>query len=400
VTGSAARCPARPGAGAALGIAARGPEVSETGGYVVVRSRRLARQVLTDPVTFAPDNALDAVTPLGPAAMRVLVGHGFRLPPTLANNGGESHAGLRAVVAGVLAPERVEAQRAWLTGEVRRRVIALAAALRGGEAVDLHAAVSHDLPLLVLARLAGLPAADAAGVKAFSRAALELFWAPLPPRRQQELAEIVGRHHAHLRHVARGAPGLAAALRAHAGRHGLGEDEVVGSLFFLLVAGQETTSQLLTLLLHRLVREPSLAQAVATEPARAADVVEEGLRLDSPVVTWRRVARRDVQLGGVHVRRGYAVLLHLAACGRDPSVAAEPDRFVPGQRGSRRHVAFGVGAHRCLGADLARLEAQVVVTELAPLLPRCMVVQAPAFPASLSFRAPDALVVRAGPSPP
>ena len=86
-------------------------------------------------------------------------------------------------------------------------------------------------------------------------------------------------------------------------------------------------------------------------------------------------------------------MLWLARAGRDADVVALPAEFRPGQRGSRRHLAFGAGAHRCVGATLARMEAAVVVAEAAPLLRDSAVLRAPWCPDNLSFRMPDALVV-------
>jgi len=362
--------------------------------HVVVSRHDLVRRVLADPVTFRPDNALDAVTPIPVAALRILARHGFRLPPTLANNGLPSHPGIRAIVAEALHPQRVAGQRDWLTGVVRRRVAGLAGRLRAGEPVDLYASLAADLPLLVLSRLVELPPAAGAVVKEFSRAALELFWAPLAGDRQAALAEVVGRYHAVLHDWAGRAGGMVGRLREHARAQRLPADTAVGALFFLLVAGQETTSQFLTLLLHRLAREPALLAGLAAGTVAVDDVVEEGLRLEPPIVTWRRVAAGDTAIGEVKVPAGTSVVMWLARAGRDPAVVEEPDRFRPGQPGSRRHLAFGAGAHRCVGAHLARMEAAVVVAETAPLLRGVEVVRAPRYPENLSFRMPDALVVR------
>ncbi|WP_435818237.1 cytochrome P450 [Micromonospora matsumotoense] len=360
------------------------------GTHLVVTRHALVRQVLADPVTWRPDNALDAVTPIPVAALRVLTGHRFRLPPTLANNAGPSHPEIRAIVAEALHPDRVAAQRPWLTALVRTRVAGIAAELGAGRPVDLHARLAADLPLLALARLVELPDAPVGAVKDFARAALELFWAPLDAERQQALAAEVGRFHAVLREFAGAGGGLAARLRDA----GHSPDVVVGALFFLLVAGQETTSQFLTLLLHRLTGEPGVRAGVRAGTVAVADVVEEGLRLEPPIVTWRRVAATDTTLGGTPVPAGSSMLLWLARAGRDPEVVAEPAGFRPGQRGSRRHLAFGAGAHRCVGAHLARLEAAVVVAEAAPLLDAVTVVRPPWCPDNLTFRMPDAFVVR------
>ncbi|GIJ28732.1 hypothetical protein Vqi01_38940 [Micromonospora qiuiae] len=381
-------------AGAGSGIA-RWPEVVRVADHVgvehlLVTRHALVRRVLTDPATYRPDNALDAVTPMPVAALRILAAHRFRLPPTLANNGGASHPGIRALVADALHPTRVAAQRDWLAALVRRRVAALDATLATGAPVDLHAALAADLPLRVLARLVELPDAPVSAVKDFARATLELFWAPLDAGRQQALAAEVGRFHRLLREFATTGGGLAAALRAA----GHPPDVVVGALFFLLVAGQETTSQFLTLLMHRLTGEQAVLAGLRDGSVAVADVVEEGLRLEPPIVTWRRMAAVDTTLGGTAVAAGTSIVLWLAGAGRDPATVDSPDEFRPGQRGSRRHLAFGAGAHRCVGDQLARMEAATVVAETAPLLAGVRVLRPPRYPDNLTFRMPDAFLVR------
>jgi cytochrome P450 len=366
--------------------------------HVLVAGHAEVKAVLADPGTYRPDNALDAMTPLPVSALRILARYGFRLPPTLANNGALSHPGIRDIVARALHPDRVEEQRPWLSGVVADRVAALSARLRAGAPVDLYADLAGDLPLLVLARLVELPASRIAVVKEFSRAALELFWGPLTPTRQAYLAEVVGRYHRELRDFATGAGGMVGELRRYAAGNGLSRDIPVAALFFLLVAGQETTSQFLTLLLHRLAGEPAVLRGLGAGTVAVEDVVEEGLRLVTPIVTWRRVAGRDTTLAGVPIPEGRSVVLWLARAGRDPAVTASPDELRPGQPGSRRHLAFGAGAHRCVGAQLARMEAAVVVAHTAPLLRGIEVVRAPWCPDNLSFRMPDALVVRSRPA--
>jgi cytochrome P450 len=374
-----------------------GAAVAEVGGHWLVSTNALARQVLADTATFAPDNALDAVTPMSTKALRVLTSYGFRLPHTLANNGSSSHAGIRSVVGEFLQPSRVTEQRPFVVQLVRDDVVGVGERLRAGEQVDLNAEISHALPLVVLSRLIALPDDEVDVVKEFSAAALELFWAPLDDDRQLELAHVVGRYHARLREFARTGPGLAATLRSHYVDNNLDEDDVVAVLFFLLVAGQETTSQFLTALMRRLIETPAATTAVRDGGVSSSDVVAEALRTDTSVVTWRRVTTCDTELEGVAIPAGASVVLRLAATGRDGAIVSEPHRFVPGQRGSRRHLAFGAGLHRCLGAHLATMEAEVVVEEAAAMLAGCRVVRAPRHAANLSFRMPDALVVERAP---
>ncbi|HEX6683164.1 MAG TPA: cytochrome P450 [Candidatus Limnocylindrales bacterium] len=366
------------------------PEVSEVVDHAgvthtVVTSHTLIKRILADPVRFCPDNALDAVTPMPVSVLRVLARHGFRLPATLANNGTQSHPAIREVTFRALHPARVESIRPWLEDLVAERIDRLTKRLDTGETVDLYADFTADLPLLVLARLIGLPDAEAAAVKEFSQAALELFWAPVDEPRQLALADIVGRFHASLRAFVKTAGGTVGELREHTSAHGLHPDTPIAALFFLLVAGQETTSQFLTLLMHRLTVE----RHALTAPFNVDDVVEEGLRLVPPIPTWRRVAADQTKISDYLVPKGRSLVLWLARAGLE---IAGPG-FVPGTRGSRRHLAFGAGAHRCVGAQLARMEAAVVISLAAPLLQKAQVIRPPWFPDNLSFRMPDSFVV-------
>jgi cytochrome P450 len=370
------------------------PAVAEVSDHVgvthtVVSSHALVKRVLADPATFLPGNALDAMTPIPVSALRILIGYGFRLPPTLANNGMPSHPGIRAITARALHPGRVEAVRPWLTDLVRDRVAGFTKRLESGESVDLYAELAADVPLLVLSRLVELPEASVGAVKDFSRAALELFWAPVDEPRQRALADQVGRFHAVLRKFVKDAGGMVGELRDHAAAQGLHKDTPIGALFFLLVAGQETTSQFLTLLMHRLVKERAVLDGLADGSIAVDDVVEEGLRLTPPIPTWRRIAGQDTTLDGHAIPKGRSIVLWLARAG---ARIAGPS-FVAGQPGSRRHLAFGAGAHRCVGAQLSRMESAVVVGEAFSLLRKAKVVRAPWCPDNLSFRMPDAFTV-------
>lgn len=356
-------------------------------GHVVVASHQLAKEVLTDASRFSAGNALDAITDLSGATMRELAKHRFRLPPTMANNATESHPRLRSTVAEAFHPAKVASLRPWLTGLVRRQMVGVSHQLRTGRTVDLDTQISAEIPLVALGHLLGLPSGSTREVKRFSRAALEMFWGRPDTQRQLELARIIGPYHARLRsHVQEADVGTMAKVRDD-----FSEDQATAALFFLLVAGQETTAQFITLLLHRLMSQPEVLQAV--QAGQAAEVVEEGLRLFPSIVSWRRVAKTDCELDGMSIAAGESILVWLAAAGRDPAITECPERLVPGQRGSRKHVAFGAGAHRCLGSQLTRLEAEIVLSEVAPLLRRCQVVTSPVSPENVSFRMPGPFTV-------
>ncbi|PXX61588.1 cytochrome P450 [Nocardia tenerifensis] len=143
----------------------------------------------------------------------------------------------------------------------------------------------------------------------------------------------------------------------------LTHDELISTCALLLVAGHETTVNLIANATLALLRRPAELAALRANPERAQGVVEETLRFDSPVQLMPRIAADDLTVGGISVDRGDLVVMLIAAAHRDPAVFPDPDRFDPAR--DNRHLAFGLGAHFCLGAPLARLEARVALTRFA-----------------------------------
>ncbi|WP_454199409.1 cytochrome P450 [Nocardia sp. Marseille-Q1738] len=139
--------------------------------------------------------------------------------------------------------------------------------------------------------------------------------------------------------------------------------ELISTCALLLVAGHETTVNLIANATLALLRRPHELAALRADPGRGPGVVEETLRFDPPVQLIPRIAADDLTIGGMDIQRGDLVVLLIAAAHRDPAVFADPDRFDPAR--DNRHLAFGLGAHFCVGAPLARLEARVALTRFA-----------------------------------
>jgi cytochrome P450 len=332
-------------------------------GYWVVDDPALAREVLLDPETFRPDNAVLAHTPLSVKALRVLSGVGFALPPTLANNAGESHRPIRAAVARFFSPARVAAAEPLARELVGARVASASAALAVGQQVDLVQAVAAEPPAFVLLDLLGLRDVDVPALKAWSLDSLELFWGWPDEDRQLELAYSAAEFYGWLRSrtaAARKAP--ADDLFGVLVELGLTDEEVCAVGYFLLIAGQETTTQLISTAFHRSIGQP-------------IELVEQVLREASSVPTWRRITARAAAVGDVELPAGAAVLLGLS-----------------GHEGPA-DLAFGIGIHRCLGAGLARMEARVALESAGALLSDVQLVEQPPMIDLLSFRAPKRLLV-------
>jgi cytochrome P450 len=168
-------------------------------GYWVVNDPAQVRVVMLDPTTFRPDNAVLAHTPLSVKALRVLSSVGFALPPTLANNGGESHRAIRAAVARFFSPVRVAAVEPLTRRLLTERVATASSHLATGEPVDLVQAVAAEPPALVLLHLLGLSDVPLASLKAWSLDSLELFWGWPDEDRQLELSHSAAEFYAWLR---------------------------------------------------------------------------------------------------------------------------------------------------------------------------------------------------------
>jgi cytochrome P450 len=173
------------------------------------------------------------------------------------------------------------------------------------------------------------------------------------------------------RRVDRGHDGediLSAIVRAwRARRDEVSREELLSLIGMLLLAGFETTAQMLSLAMVAVLTHPHLLDGLRRDPAAVPDALEELLRWDSPGPFTRRIALEDIELGGVVIPAGSRVMLSLLAANRDPEGRPDPDTLDP-ERIEGGHLTFGLGPHYCLGAPLARIELTVA---LSTLLCRC-----------------------------
>ncbi|MFI6002953.1 cytochrome P450 [Streptomyces sp. NPDC051366] len=151
----------------------------------------------------------------------------------------------------------------------------------------------------------------------------------------------------------------------------LTEDEITSMSFLLVVAGHQTTVNLVANGIHTLLTHPDQLAALRADPARVQGAVEEVLRYESPSgLASLRYATERVTVGGVTIREGDFVQISLLGADRDPAVFADPDRFDIGRADAGRHLAFGHGIHHCLGAPLARLQGEIALTRIIERFPR------------------------------
>jgi cytochrome P450 len=166
-------------------------------------------------------------------------------------------------------------------------------------------------------------------------------------------------------------------------------------VYELLFAGHETTTGLISNALRQLLTHRHAWEEICRDASLIPNAVEEVLRFDSSVIAWRRQTTQAVEIGGVPVPAGANLLLLLGSANRDPAVFKDAEHFDIHRQNAKEHLSFGQGAHYCLGAPLARLEARVVLAELSARLPSLRLVpgQSPRFRPNTTFRGPLALLV-------
>ena len=280
------------------------------------------------------------------------------------------HETLRAVVNRGFTPRRIVA----LEPRIRALVEESLAPLRRGEPFDVVRDLAVPLPVTVIAEMLGIEPGRRADFKRWSDAFIEGTTGPgradpFAPRFVDTLVEFV----TYLRGVIRQrrrAPGddvISTILADEVGGSRLSDLEVLMFVQLLLVAGNETTTNLIGNAVHALLDHPDQLERVRSDPARLSALVEEALRWDSPVQIVFRSTRSSVTIAGTPIPAGATLAVLLGSANRDERRFPEPDRFDV-DRDARGHLAFGFGEHFCLGSALARLEAKAALGALVPAL--------------------------------
>lgn len=285
------------------------------------------------------------------------------------------HSRLRALVSQAFTARRVEALRPRITAISQR----LLEAFPPGGSVDLLEAFAFPLPITVIAELLGVPAEDQPRFREWTTTLLS------PPRSnnleplrktavqlQQYFQGFLARRRAEPRDDL-----TSALLSAEEQGERLTAVELTSMVFLLMVAGHETTVNLITNGVWALLRHPDQLERLRAEPALIESAVEEMLRYCGPVRhTTSRFALQDTEFLGQTIPAGEMIMASLLSANHDPEQFTEPERFTV-TRTPNRHLSFGSGIHFCLGAPLARLEAMTAINLLLERLPRLRLAVAP-----------------------
>jgi cytochrome P450 len=279
------------------------------------------------------------------------------------------HTRLRGLIQKAFTAPFVERLR----GRIQQIADQLIDAAKARGEMDLIEAFAFPLPILVIAEMMGVPTPDHGRIREWSNA---LITASLRGKEAiTELRPQIDTFVAYLRELAEarrkepGADLVSALLVAEEQGQKLNEDELIGMLSILLIAGHETTVNLIGNGMLALLTHPEQLDWLKADPALIKTAVEEFLRYDGPVETsTHRFASEDLEIGGVQIRRGESLVVALAAADHDSGHFARPGDLDVA-RTDNKHLAFGHGIHYCVGAPLARIEGQIGIGTLLRRLP-------------------------------
>ncbi|MFE3190834.1 cytochrome P450 [Nocardia sp. NPDC059240] len=374
-----------------------GPVRLGGGPVVVLTSYRDCATVLRHPAAVV--DRRHAALPLGPTPTHDLAGeraaelagtHSFLFRDA------PDHTRLRRLVAKAFTPAVVRAMAPRITA------IADAALDRAAERgrLDVVADLAYPLPITVICELLGVPVEDEPRLRAWS----SMLARTLDPvsgtavTGRPDPAELVRANnevHEYFELLARARrrrPGddlLSALIAAEESGDALTHDELIATCGLLLIAGHETTVNLIANATLALLGHRHHLAILRTAGAFAGPVIEETLRYDPPVQLVPRIARDAISLPDIEIASGDMIVMLLAAANRDPEMFDDPGRFDPARE--NRHLAFGLGQHFCLGAPLARLEADIALTRFARRVREPRLTGQPPYREHVTLRGPSAI---------
>jgi len=294
----------------------------------------------------------------------------FARAHTMLTVDGPEHSRLRRSLARAFNPRTVEGWRS----RVQQITDELLDAIQESGRFDLIEGLAYPLPVIVIAEMLGVSREDRADFRRWSDDVVAILGGPFAS------PEVVERGRKSLRDLADYFRGVIAARRrepredlvsaliAAEERDQLSEDEILATCVLLLVAGNETTRNLIGNGMLALLRHPAQMERLRQDPSLIQSAVGELLRFAGPVQTTARVATEDADIGGQTIEKGQLVFTLIAAANRDPAKFENPDELDIG-RHPNEHIAFGDGPHSCLGQYLAHLEAEIAIASLLKRFP-------------------------------
>ena len=302
------------------------------------------------------------------------------------------HTRLRALVSHAFTPRSVSRWH----GRVQIIADRLLDAVSGHDRFDLIAALGYPLPVTVIAEMLGVPADDMDRFESWSNdiaLIVEPIIAPAQVERVRRATEELFAYFESIVEARRREPRddlVSALLAAEEEGDKLTHEELLSTMLLILVAGNETTRNLIGNGMLALLRHPDQLRRLRDDPELLEPAVDELLRYDSPVQLDGRVVREDLEMGGKRLRKGQKAIALIGAANRDPDAFENPEALDIGRKG-KSHLSFGRGIHYCLGASLALLEARIAFRGLFDRFPSIRMAAEPRYRDGIVLRGVESL---------
>jgi cytochrome P450 len=369
--------------------------------YIVTRFDDI-EAILKDRETWSAANASSPLIPVCPEAQEVL-NSGFKRVPTLNNADPPRHAPMRKSVLAVMTPRRLRA----LEPVLRDYATALVESFSGKTVIDFVQEYAFPFPGFAAFSLLGFPDSDTDRLKDWSRTRVLLTYGRLSDEQQVATAKDVVAMWRYVEDfVAQRTADPIDDLTSDLVR--LAKDkpdqldtfDIVNIVYSMALAGHETTMNTISSGVRALLKDRDQWQCLIDDSTLIPNAVEEILRFDGPVLNHRRLAKVDTSIGGVDIPAGARIMMCFAAADHDPAhFGADAESFRVDRSEAELHLAFGKGAHLCLGAELGRLETRITLELLTTLTPQMSLVpgQELEYSPNALFRSLRSLLVAPGP---
>ncbi len=286
--------------------------------------------------------------------------------PSLPTTDGAEHTRLRRLVGHAFSPSAI---RRWRESFIEPLAYRLIDAFASSGRAELNEQFAMELPVQVISRMLGLPARDHDRFRAWT---FDFILAGVDPKRAAAARRGLARYVASVITNARRSPGddlLSELASADAEGDRLTDDEIIGAIPQIVVAGNETTFRAIGTTMYALLTHREELERVLSNPELVPKAVQEALRWEPPLPFDARTAIRPTTLAGQEIRPGDLVVVSIVSANRDEAHYDEPNRFRVDRSNSSSHLAFATGPHLCLGAHLAEIEIQISVAALLDRLP-------------------------------
>ncbi len=368
-------------------------------GYLVVTRMEDIVEVFMNPDVYASVNVQDPLFPLSPEAAAVLAVDDYNPVAVMSNRPEPDHTRIRVYTREGFSRRRLRTLEPYI---VRRSHELIDAMVAAGPPAEFVAALAFPLPGETVFRFIGFPEGDDELLKQWCGDRKTFSWGHPTGAQQVAIAGKMLNYWRYCREFTahkrdhRADDFASELLDAHdADPDDLSYNEVESIIYGLSFAGHEAVTALIGNCLLCLLPRRDAWDELCADPSLIPNAVEEVLRFESSQVSWRRITTCDTTLAGCEIPKGTRILLNFASANRQPDVFDGPDAFDIHRANASRHISFGKGIHYCLGANLAKLEAQLVLAALGERLPSLRLVpgQTPNYFPNITFRGPDALML-------